>query len=93
MCREIILVSGILISFTNGHPTNLEYNINEKCFAVMIIYGAIFGAVVGGSCGAILVTWVFKNERPSSSVIGVIIGSTFFGGGAGVLSTLICFNE
>lgn len=89
--RIIALVSVTLFLLVNGSSINREYKINGKCTAGMVFGGASFGASVGGSFGAALGAWVFTGVgMPATTVIGIIIGSTTFGGGAGVLSTEFC---
>lgn len=88
-CNIIVVIALFLL--VNGQPINREYVINGKCTAGMIIGGASIGASVGGTIGAVLGTWVFTGVgMAASAIIGIIIGSTAFGGGAGALSSEMC---
>lgn len=90
-CKIFVLVNLMLFLLVNGQPINREYVINGKCQAGMVIGGASFGASVGGSFGAALGIWVFTGVgMTATSIIGIIIGSTAFGGTAGALSTELC---
>jgi hypothetical protein len=89
--KSFVLINVTLFLLVNGQPINQEYVINGKCTAGMVIGGATFGASVGGSFGAALGAWVFTGVgMTATTIIGIIIGSTTFGGGAGVLSSELC---
>lgn len=89
--KFILLVNVALFLLVCGQPINREYIVNGKCTAGMVIGGASFGASVGGSFGAALGVWVFTGVgMTATTIIGIIIGSTAFGGGAGVLSSELC---